>query len=300
MYYAQLCRTVIFFTCFYCLSFAGQAAVRISLKKALASKLVTVVATSTGGYSEKSLKLGITNNSKSDLNIDIDPGLIFTPEDTSYQHLVVLGNETLAIGPSATKNVALTAFCGKSYARGPMPNLPYRFWLQGDSNMIRTLIYAKTNSVDRSLIQRAVWVFTNGYCLNSIYTSAFPRMSEDFAKYVASLRKARLPEYFSEYQLESRMGQPVLVAENAKVFVNMHWGHEGYRHMYLTIYKENGDIYKKIEADQIIDKYGFTVLVEFDTKRDPKGTYTVQLRDDDHKIWDQKKVIIGMRACDMM
>ncbi len=282
------------------ISLSASAAIRISLKKAMTSKVVTVVATSAGGYTDKCLTLNITNNSPSELNLDIDPALIFTPDDTSYQHLVVLGSESLALSPGQSKKIGLSAYCGKSYARCPAPDLSYHFWRQGDSNMIKTLIYVKQNNVEQSLAQRAVWTFTNGYCLNSIYFSGQPGPSERFAQYVASLRKVKLPDYFTEYQIDNTVGRPVLASGNAKTYVNMHWPQEGYNHMYLTIYKANGDVYKRIEADQIIDKYGITVKVEFDPVRDPKGTYFVELRDDTRKVWDQKKVIVGMRDCDML
>ena len=302
MYYNPCFKNVVLFSCIFSISTTCHAeAFHISLKKAMAAKLVTVNAVSNGGYCAKSISLDLTNNSTKDLAVDVDPALIFKPEDTGYQNLVLLGNETIALAPREKKEVSLQTFCGKSYGHSPAKNLCYNYWKQGDNDMIQALCYVKDNNIDLSLAQRAVWMFTNGYCLNSIYTSDHSRMSETFVKYLASLRNIVMPEYFMEYKIDTALGNRTTYTRDAKVYVTMHWNDDGYyRHMYLWIYKANGDLYKKIEADQVIDKYGVTVKVEFDPKRDLKGAYIVQLHDDANKIWDQKRVIVGMSACDMI
>lgn len=273
----------------------------VSLKKAMAANLVSVEAWSAGGYCEKSLKLDVQNNTHTDLAIDIDPGMIFAPDDSVYQNLVLLGNETLALGPAATSTVRLQTYCGKSYARGPSVGLHYHFMKQGDSLMIKTLCYVKSNNVNKHLAQSAVWMFTNGHCLNTIYWSENSRMSEEFVKYIASLKKVRIPEYFVQYKTDDAADRPVFVPGDSKVYVDMHWGaEEGYRHMYLTIYKENGDVYKRIEADKVIDKYGCTVQVVFDPKKDVKGAYYVRLTDDANRVWGQKRVLVGYSSCDLI
>ena len=256
---------------------------------------------SLGGYlGSKNIKLNLTNNTAKEITVDIDPALIFVPEDTLYQDLVLLGNETIVLAPSAQQDVSLQAFCGKSYARGPRSGLRYSFKKQGDTNMVKTLTYIKENNIDVHLAQCAVWTFTNGHCLSTVYSHDKIRMSEDLIKYIASIRKLRVPEYYMEYQLDNTAGRPVLAYGKEKVYVTMHWGiDDGYRHMHLTIYKENGEIYKTIGADQVIDKYGYTVTVRFDPKVDPKGLYSVTLHDDAGKVWDKKKVIIGANACDL-
>lgn len=275
---------------------------RISLKQAMAQKAVTVEAVSNGGYCSKSITLELSNNTDSELVVDVDPALIFrSDDDTGAQSLVLLGNETVVLTPCKRASISLQTFCGKSYGHCPRVNSCYTYWKQGDSDMIKTLCYVKYNSIDIPLAQRAVWMFTNGYCLNSIYVSANEGMSKKFVHYLATLRNYRMPDYFMEYQIDTALRNHTTYAKDAKVYVTMHWRHEGYyRHMYLVIYKQNGELYKKIEADQVIDKDGITVKVIFDPKRDLKGAYTVQIHDDAHHVWDQKRVLVGFSACDMI
>jgi len=277
--------------CWHCTSFALEK--HISLLKGMGSKLITVKAVSTGGYCDKSLKLELTNNSRDSLKVDIQPGLIFRPEDSSFQDLVVLGNEHIELTPEKTADITLQTFCGKSYAHSPFPNLNYHFLKMGDSNLVRTLKYVSANNVPIRLAQNGVWYFTNHHSIASIYSYDYPRESEDFAKYIAGLMKVKLPEYFIQYKTENKPGQAIISRNQTKLYAQMHWSAgDGFRNMHLVVFNKNGSVYKNIEADQIIDKLGYTVKVEFDPRRDPQGTYIVKVFDDAQKVWDQKTVVI--------
>jgi len=274
---------------------------RVSLKKAMLAKSITVNAVSLGGYlGTKNLKLTLTNNTDKELNVDIEPGLIFKPDDTAYQDLVVLGDEHIALAPAAHQDISLQAFCGKSYARGPLRGMNFTFRKQGDSNMVKTLAYIKANNVPPQLAQYAVWTFTNAHCLNTVYDYQQVKTSEGLIRYIATLRKLPVPEFYTQYKLDSTENRPVIAAGKEKVYVTMHWGNTGYKHMYLTVFKADGSRYKEVEADQVIDKDGYTVVVQFDPKVDPPGNYTVQLHDEYNVVWSQKVVNVGTRACDLM
>ena len=293
MYSRCLFRTAILFTLLCCISAHDVYAGHMTLKKALSRKFVTLNAISNGGYCEKSIKLQLTNNTDKELTIDVDPGLIFVPADTAYQNLVLLGSESFALAPSKNTEVDLQTFCGKSYAACPAKNIKYRFWKQGDSNMVKVLGYARNHNVATYIVQRAVWMFTNGYAISTIYDDMHPKMSEDFVGYIAKLMRIPVPKFFMKFDLHQRPGRAV-VDRDPRIYVTLHWGHDGYRQMYLDIYKENGDFYRRIEADRIIDKNGYTVQVQMDPRQDPNGTYTIKLHDNANKTWDEKKVTLGI------
>ncbi len=276
---------------------AHSEALHISLKKAMEKRWVSVNAVSNGGYCDKSITLEVSNNTNKEMLVDVDPAMIFRPdEDTGAQNLVLLGNESLAIVPCGRTDVRLQTFCGKSYGHSPRPNLCYTYWKQGDSNLIKTLTHVKEHAINLHLAQQAVWSYTNGYSLHTIYSSSNKKESLAFVTWLAHLRHMPVPEFHMEYKLDSAIGSThEVIVRNAKVHLNMRWKNDGYdRHMYLVIFKENGDVYKRIEGGQMIDKDGTMVDVEFDPVRDLKGRYVVKLYDDSHKVWDSKKVVVGM------
>ncbi len=279
-------------------SFAAD--MRTTLKRGIFSKQLVVKATSNGGLWANSLKLSITNTSDKNMSVTVDPGLIFVPDDTLYQNLVTLGSETLAIAPSATVDINLHAYCGKSYAFGPKKNLNYKFWKQGDSVMVKTLGYIKTNQVGNSLAQSAVWMFTNGHCLSTVYDHKEPAASENLIKYIAELKKYKIPEVFTELAQNNRPDQPAILENGAtKLFVPIKWKNENVRHMRVTILKENGDIYRKIDGHEEINKDGHTVWVEFNSVNDRKGNYFIELKDESSRVWARKQVTIGYDPCSM-
>ena len=292
---ALLLSFCIIFSAFTTLSVANT----VSLKRAMKAKMINVDAISTGGASRKSIRLQMTNNTDKELIVNVDPGLIFSPQDTVYQDLVLLGSETLVLAPSERKNIDLQTFCGKFYGRGPIPNLKYDFHKQGDSNMVKMLVYAKNNNIPIPVIQRAVWTFTNGKCLNTVYDSYWSRQSEDLVGYIASMKKMTMPEFYTEYKIQDRAGELMCASGHSKVYATIHWDNGASRNVYVIVYKQNGEIYKTIEADRIIDSRGSTVQVEFDSNRDPDGTYAVRAHDENGRVLDQKVVMVGTRECDM-
>lgn len=290
----KLAATASFTFCLCGLYATSTASVKyMSFRAAVSAKKISVTAVSTGGYCDKSLKLKFTNKTCDDLKITVEPGLIFSPDDTSMQDLVVMGNEAVTLAPEAAGELDLQTFCGKSYAACPYPNRTYKYVRQADSNLIRTLLYVKNNSVPIGLAQSAVWVFTNGHSLSSVYDYSDPHGSETFLGYVAGLLKVKVPAYFIHYKTENKYGQRPIAPAHTRVFTVMHWQPlDGYRNMHLVVFRENGTVYKTIEADQVIDKYGATVKVEFDPRRDPVGNYVVKLYDDEGKVFGQKAVSI--------
>ena len=265
---------------------------KITLKKALAGKKISMDVKRSDTDFYHSLTLTVTNTTKKPMELEIDPGMIFVPEDTNFQNLVTLGTERTQIEPGATKEVKVADFCGKSYAKGPRPGMKFSFWKQGDSLMIKTLKFARENALPTQLIQHAVWHFTNSHSLRSVYLTWYPNESEKLVKYMADLRHVPVPEYFKVLTTSTRPGEPMIKKDNSRVVVPVHWPSEGYRNRYVTVYRENGDVYKRVEGDRIVDKYGTSLNVEFKSKRDLPGRYKVEARDNNNRIWFEKVVEI--------
>ena len=265
---------------------------KTTLKKAMAAKKVNISALSLGGYCGSCLKLQVTNNTQRNMAINVDPGLIFLPADSSMQNLVAWGDEQVEIAPGATKDVTLETFCGKSYAHCPRADVKYTFWKQGDSGMVSTLKFAKANGIAPTVVQSAVWMFTNGHSLNNVYNTYYRPESEKLVNYIAQLKHLPIPAFYTVYPLNNRPGESVIKKDSGKVVVPVKWGHEDYKQMYVTIYKANGDVYRRVDADRVIDKNGVTVLVEFKPKNDLNGIYKVQAKDNNNRIWYEKEVEI--------
>ncbi len=266
---------------------------KLTLKRGIASKKVIIKAMSLGGYCGRCLNIQLTNTTKKALTIQVDPGMVFLPDDTAYQNLVLWGSEQVEVAPGESKDIFVETFCGKSYGRYPRANVNYTLQSKAsDTNMVKTLAFARSNRLTPFLVQHAVWLFTNHHSLNSVYKVDRPKESELLINYLAKLLKQEVPTYYNVVALNNSPDEEVIDKEKARMIVPAKWGNGDYKHMYVTIYKANGDIYRKIDGDQIIDKDGVTMNIEFEPHRDLKGTYTIQAKDNNNKVWFEKTVVV--------
>ncbi len=268
---------------------------KISLKRALKDKLIELLPISTGGYCGKSLSLTLISKSKEPLTISIEPGLEFRPKDSSInaQPLILLGDEAIVLAPDEQKTTQLQTFCGNSGANAPYVGIPYSYYRQHDTNMVNVLRYARNNHLDPHLVQSAVWSFTNAHVLRSVYSHEFPNESEALVKYIASVRKMKVPSYYLEFKQEYIANRSPIRRGEERIFVNMSWrADQGYRNVYVSVYRPDGSVYKQV-GNIVSDKNGSIAVVELNMVRDRRGKYIVRLHDDANNILQEKVVLLG-------
>ena len=264
----------------------------ISLQGAISTKRITVKATGLGGYCGQCLHLELTNNTDTAWDVKVNPGLIFVPEDTTYQNLVAWGSETVSVAAKSTGEVNVLTFCGKSYAHSPARNLRFNYWKRGDSNLVKTLVYAKKNKITPYVVQDAVWMFTNNHKLCNLYYEKDMAGVGDFVQFLAKIKHEKLPTSFTESMHFTNTNEAVVNRDSVKMVVPMKWNSSADEHVKVTVYKGDGTIYREIPDNKIIDKHGTTVLVVFNPRKDRNGEYRIVARDTQNKIWDQKVVFV--------
>lgn len=193
-------------------------------------------------------------------------------------------------------DINVQTFCAKAPASCPFRNLRYHFLQQGDSTMILTLKYIREHKLYNNLGQHAVWTFTNDHCINTIYDPALPDASQKLMEYVAKVRHLEIPKYYSFYQIQNRPGKSMIKENTGKEIVEMRWGNEGYRNMYVTVYREDGTVYKRNAGNEHYSADGRSFIVTFDSAKE-RGIYYVELRDDHNRIWQRKDVSVGIDWC---
>lgn len=270
----------------------------IKLTKALKTKMVSVKAVSTaGGYCGKGIMLALQNNTGTPMRLYIDPGMIFVPKDTAYQHLVLLGNEYIVLGTEKPATIELQTYCGKSYARGPKKGLDYNYWKQGDSLMINMLAHVKSNRITPTLAQHTVWMFTNDHCISGVYDVSKPDMSRKFVGFLSKLLNIPIPDYFVKSKLsDGQSNAPVYTQGSDTTYVDIHWNFIPRRNLHVAIYDAKGVVLKEIKDNEVITSEGHTVTVTFLPGEYPDGLYYVKMYDDENRVYITKRVYVG-RFC---
>jgi len=284
---------LVFLLCLF--AYNGHAKTRtFMIRVAMARKIIMVHATAKGTTGRNALRLEITNNTADTFSIKTESGLMFQCEDPMRQPLVLLGGDDLVLHAHEKKSIDVTAFCGNSRAYCPVAGANYNYTKQLDTNLVSILRYARSNDIPLNLAQAVVWTFTNGHPVSAIYTPQDPNVSKDFAKYVSAKLKRDMPHYFINYRIDSSGFGPMVRHGDERVFVNVNWrADQGYRNVYVSIYKADGTFYRRVENNIVIDKYGSTAVVEFFSARDPAGKYKVRVHDDANNTLQEEIVQLG-------
>ena len=272
---------------------------KLTLRKAITAKLVTINASALGGIARRALRLEVANNTTDTLSLNIEPALMFQGDDTTRQPLVTEGDETLVINAKAKSSIDLMAFCGNASAAGPLKGSNYTFKRQLDTGLISTLRFAKTSGMSPWLSQSAVWTYTNNKPLKTVFSPDYPVESASLVKYMAHKKRVPVPEYYIHQHINTANQGAVVRRGLENVFINLTWGaNEGYRNVYVSVYKPDGKLYKRVENNIVSNKMGSAVVVKLSLQRDPPGKYLVRLHDDGHHILQEKVVDLGAASED--
>ncbi len=256
---------------------ADAALERYSLKTAMEKGIISVSPVGLGGYNGKLLALNIHNNTPKAMQLTVDPALIFRPEDTTAQDLVIVGEETFVMLGGKDQTVVMQTFCAKSYASCPRSQLKFSYLRQGDSTMIKVLHFIKQYSLYDYLGQSAVWALTDHHNLDGIYDDERPDISGKLVKYMASLTGMVEPRVYKQYSVNEVPGAPAFVPKVLKMFAKFEWVLDTPKSMSLGIYNQAGEEIQKIEKTTVYRKGGHRVTVQFEATNVDPGNYYIRL-----------------------
>lgn len=265
---------------------------KTSLSKAVSSKLVTISGkANANGFNKKGLTLHIENTGKSVLEITIDPALIFIPEDTSYQDLIISGNVKATIAPGKSSNIELQSYCGKSSSMAPVSDLSFSMGTQADSNMIKVLDYIRSNNIGSEVAQSAVWVLTNKHELSTVYDENEDEASRMLVAYMAGLLGEKLPEFYKQYNINTTPGQPVFTKKTLKIFASFQWQLDSPQSLTLAVYNGKGREVEKMFAQRAFKPGVYELIARFQSSKVEAGHYYIRLLSGT-KILKEKKVTV--------
>lgn len=270
--------------------FAGVQ--KMTLRQAMSAQAVDVQVSAAGGYIGQTVRLSLINVSCHDLDLTVEPGMIFTPVDNRYQHLVVVGDERLFVKQDDTACTRLYGFCGKSNAASPEKGARYRFWKQGDAVMVNVLRYIRKKNLYDHLGQHAVWTLTNNHALTTVFDHSRPDQSREFVNYIAALRGVKAPDFFVRSQINSTGRGPMALPDLSKAYIDLHWGVEPARNLHVLLLRKDGSVYQEILNGEKISAGAHSLTVLIDARRVPEGDYELCLRDDDNMVYARRMVTV--------
>lgn len=265
---------------------------KLSLMEAVESKLVNFQAVRTEhGFNSKGLRLNITNQSKEALVIKIDPALLFEPNDTNYQDLMLPGNEMIFVAAGRTNAIEVQTYCAKSDAQSPGSDLAFTFKQKGDSKMIKTLAYLRDIGARTDLSQQAVWFMTDKKkTLSKVYASNQREESKKLILFLSSLYDIPLPHYNIERGIDTTSGNVAYLGPVLKLHVTIEWKQESPENLSLSIFNDKNIRIASYFENQKVQRSIGKIDASFETREYPKGDYFVRLYNDAGTIVKEIKV----------
>ncbi len=245
-------------------------------------------------YNDKGLKLSVNNISKHHLVLTIDPALIFAPNDTSYQDLILMGSEILVVNKGKTNVIEVQTYCAKSDASAPNQDLKFAYQKQGDSAMIQSLAYMKKIVASKELAQRAVWFLLeqNERSLNSVYDSEQPNQSQLLVLFLNKLLNIPIPSYYVETEINTTPNEPAAPPKILRIHLTFEWNQNAEEELNLSIFDSNNKKMDSYFENKKMVTGLYKLNARFETSMYEEGDYTVKLYNNNGKIIKEMTVVL--------
>ncbi len=253
---------------------------RIPLSQAIQQHIVTVSAEATGNsYMQQGLKLTVKNTGSLNFILVMNQGATFTPADVAAQPLLLAGEEIVPMQPLKEATVNVQTFCANSNAAAPQKGMKYTYARIAEDNLVKLLAFLKQNRMYNELGQNAVWYFTNGHSLNTVYDAGNEFASKKLVDFMTNLTGEKKPEYFVQTSSNIAAGQPVYNPKTLKIFASFEEKLETPKKLTLGIYNEQGEMVQPVFENRNFGAAGHRFKVEFEAKNVPLGKYYIRLKE---------------------
>lgn len=256
------------------------APTRMTLSQALQQHIVTVSAEATGNsYMQQGLKITVKNTGSLNFILVMNPGATFKATDVSAQPLILAGEEVLPMQPLKEASISVQTFCANSNASAPQKGMQYNYTRVAEDNLVKLLGYLKQNRLFNELGQNAVWYFTNGHTLNTVYDGNNEFASKKLISFITNLTGEATPEYFVKTSAGTVAGQPVYNPKTLKIYANFEEKLDAPKKLTLAIYNEQGEVVQSVYENRNFGATGHRFKVEFEAKNAPAGKYYIRLKE---------------------
>ncbi|MBZ0099191.1 MAG: hypothetical protein K8F30_08910 [Taibaiella sp.] len=255
---------------------------RIPLSQAIQQHIVTISAEATGNsYMQQGLKLTVKNTGSLNFILVLNQGVIFTPAEENVQPLILAGEEIMPMQPLKEATISVQTFCANSSATAPEKGMKYTYQKMAGDNLLKLLGFLKQNRMYNELGQNAVWHFTNGHSLNTVYDPTNGPSSKKLIEFITTLTGEKQPEYFVQTSSNTTAGQPVHNPKALKIFATFEEELAATKTLTLGIYNEQGDMVQPVFENRNFPARGHRFRVEFEAQNVPVGKYYIRLKEGD-------------------
>lgn len=253
---------------------------RMDLSQAVKQHVITVTAEATGNsYMQQGLKITVKNTGSLNFILVINQGVMFNAKDEGVQPLLLAGEETVSLQPLKEAVINVQTFCANSTASAPAKGQVYEYAGVAEDNLKKLLAFIRQNRMFNELGQNAVWTFTNGHDLNTVYDPANEFASKKLQEFIVPLSGKPAPAYFVKAATITTAGQMVYNPKALKIFANFEEKLDAPKKLTLGVYNEQGEMVQPVFENRSFGAAGHRFKVEFEAKNVTAGKYYIRLKE---------------------
>jgi hypothetical protein len=171
----------------------------MTLREAIKQKLVVVDTKGKGGYTGNVLLVSVKNVSGRHLDLELEAGLRFHPDDSGQQDILVTGDEIFALDANRSRSIDVNGMCCISENHSPSKGMNFTLLGLADTGLVRVARYIDQHKMYGSdEAQDAVWVISDKIRPEAIdFTKPENKGLVDL---VTGIRDIPKPEYVIDYE----------------------------------------------------------------------------------------------------
>jgi hypothetical protein len=259
----------------------------INLREAVKQKLVTVETKGKGGYLGNVLMVTVKNISGRRLDLHLEAGMKFHPDNKSEQDILVTGEQLFALEAGKSKILDVNGMCCISANSTPSKGMNFSMGQLADTGLVRMARYIDSKKMYNSDdAQDAVWVISDNIRTESI----------DFTKpentglvdLVTDIKDVPRPEYVIDYEKDP--DRP-FTGNAASIRGTFTCKITGKQELVMGLYGSDGKQLEEREVSGPPMPGNYTFGYEFSVYNFPKGTYFARVKIGSKVMAEQKIVI---------
>ena len=155
------------------------------------------------GHWGECIEFSITNKTKKQLSITLEPGLFLNSDDTTIQRMMLIDNSMFILAATTTKIKNIYAVCSQMHYRSPSENIAFNIKGKAEGDLLELAKIITKHKIYNYTSQNAVWVLTDNNSIESVY-SENKIETEILRNFLAKSKNIKLNKIYSPTKIDRK------------------------------------------------------------------------------------------------
>ncbi len=227
--------------------------------------------------------LQLENISNQAIVVDIPVGMLFLPEDSSYQTIITTAPLAMAVPPKSSKSISLKGMCIERNNAAGNSGLMYQAAVSSDESLLRLCTFIAKQQFQNAEGQQALWTLIADESLDNVW-GADTLSSAALVKELAEITGKPIPQPNKSYTHNYYYQEPLKV----EIEGMYEWELSQSRSIIIGMFAPNGTLVREIYKNSNEAKGKKKIHFHFDPTVYDEPYYDFKLIFDNRTIKNQR------------